>query len=71
LERGEEYPCTNLWYETKYACSDDMMDCLLELHHTRVATGMDIDDHLSHEVKQTSTVYDTPDQATERMKWHY
>ena len=71
LEKGREYPCTNLWHETNYACSDDELDCLFELHHIRMANNVDIKDHLAHDVKRHPTVLDIPDEATERKTLMY
>ena len=71
LKEGKTYPCTSLFYETKYACSDDMLEYLLELGHTRMANEYHPKDYVSLDVKTSPTIFDSVDQKTERRNYTY
>lgn len=39
-KNNQEYPCFGLFYDSQYACSDQMFDYLLELSYARRKQGV-------------------------------
>ena len=71
MQKGERYPCTENWYEMQYACTDDMIEYLLELGHVRMVNNYHPKDYMSHDVKIRPSIFDMPEQGTERRAYTY
>ena len=71
IKEGKNYPCTSVWYEMKEACSDDMMEYLMELGNVRLANKQDPKDYMSHDVKIPANQYDVPEYTTESRSLTY
>eukprot|EP01017_Pseudomicrothorax_dubius_P031369 TRINITY_DN3999_c0_g1_i4.p1 TRINITY_DN3999_c0_g1~~TRINITY_DN3999_c0_g1_i4.p1 ORF type:complete len:251 (-),score=72.47 TRINITY_DN3999_c0_g1_i4:112-864(-) len=62
-ENFQSYPCYREFYETTYACMDDMFDFLMELQHAKQADDFFLEDRSNHELTLFPTKYDRPDAA--------
>ena len=71
IKRGEKYPCSSLWYEMKSACSDDMIEYLLEMGNVRMANNYHPKDYMSNDVKTAPLKWDLPEYQTESRDLKY
>lgn len=71
IRRGEEYPCANLWYEVNYACTDNMLDCLLEIGSWREASGYHPKQVMNVNLRQIPNQFDVVDHKTDGRSFTY
>lgn len=61
--KAKPYPCFRHFYETQYACTDDMFDFLMELTYAKQANDTFEDDWRNTEIQAYPTIYDTPNKS--------
>jgi hypothetical protein len=66
VERYKDYPCYQEYYETNYACSDSMIEHLLELQYVRTAAGLTGDEYHNSELNKHPGVYESPHREQRR-----
>ena len=59
-KKNEEYPCYKFFYEMEFACSDNMLDFLLELHYYRTVNHFNPLKHKNSSLTGLPTIFDTP-----------
>ncbi len=65
-KNAKTYPCYKEFYETSYACQDDLFDFLMEIAYAKRAANFHEGDHFNIELKMFPTVFDTPKKAERR-----
>lgn len=70
LKLHEYYPCYKEWYETSYACADNILKYLIELAYSKRAHDFFQEDTSSVEIRSAATVYDSPSEP-ERITYTY
>ena len=70
-QKGEKYPCSELWYETEYACADDVLDYLLEVGYYRRAAGQESKNFVNVDLMTTPSVFDEPGMKTNGRSYTY
>ena len=71
LEKGERYPCADMWMELTVACTDDMIDYLLELGYYREANKYHPKNHMNIDVRTIPSHFDDPDHSTDGRSYTY
>lgn len=69
-KRNIEYPCYKYFYEMEFACSDNILDFLLELHYYRTVNRFDPKKFSNNDLASIPTIFDTPI-GTHRNKYTY
>ena len=67
---NKEYPCYKIFYEMQFACSDHMMDYLMELATHRKVNNINRDDLINSDMQNFAMIFDAEDQAN-RIKKTY
>lgn len=67
---SKNYPCFREFYETTYACADDIFKYLIELAYAKRANDFFEGDVSNNEITSFPTVYDTP-KGPERITYTY
>lgn len=60
MKQEDHYPCFREFYETRYACADNIMHFLVELAYHKKARGFLREDVSNVEIRSFPTTYDSP-----------
>jgi hypothetical protein len=70
LKPHDFYPCYKEWYETSYACADNILKYLIELAYSKRAHDFFQEDASSVEIRSYPTIFDSPSNP-ERITYTY
>lgn len=70
LRQHEFYPCYKEWYESTYACADNILKYLIELAYAKRSHDFYQEDASSVEIRSFPTVFDSPSEP-ERTTYTY
>ena len=60
MKQEDHYPCFREFYETRYACADNIMHFLVELAYHKKARGFLREDVSNVEIRSFPTTFDSP-----------
>lgn len=60
LKQHEHYPCFREYYQTRYACADNIFHFLTELSYYKKARGFFREDVSNNEIRSFPTTFDSP-----------
>jgi hypothetical protein len=60
MKDHDHYPCFREYYETRYACADNIFHFLVELSYHKKAKGFWRENHSNNEIRMFPTTFDSP-----------